>query len=92
MADKTKKKKTRDELIEASLKNNRTTVKIKALKDKHMKEGAYYWVSEDAARSFVENGKAKIEDKDYEARLLKSGREMPKAKRKPKAKVEPVAE
>ena len=85
MAGNKQKKKTRAEIIEASLKNNRTTVKIKALQDKHMKKGAFYWVSEDSARRFVENGQAVIEDKDYEAKLLKQGREMPKPKTKAKA-------
>jgi len=90
---KKKEKNTRKQVIEASLSKNRTTVKVEFLQDKSgIKKGDFKWVSEDSAILFVENGLAKITDKDYEARLLKAGREMPKVKRKPKAKAEPVVE
>jgi len=90
---KKKEKKTREQVIEASLSKNRTTVRVEFLQDKTgISKGEYKWVSEDNAILFVENGLAKISDKDYEARLIKSEREMPKAKRKAKAKAEPVTE
>jgi len=93
MANTKKKKKTQSQVIEASLSKNRTTVKITALKGaKILKEGHQYWPSEDDAIKFVENGWAKITDTDYEAKLLKAGKKLPKPKPQPKAKTEPVKE
>ena len=52
---------------ESCAKNNRTTVKVKALKVpegkvQHMEVNKHYWVSEDSAIQFKKSKLAKIDD------------------------------
>jgi hypothetical protein len=73
MEAKNGKKKTSEQARNDSAIRNRTIVKVKALKvpqgrKQVMKEGVYYWVSEDSAKLFQKNKIAKIEDKSYTAK------------------------
>ena len=64
---KQKQKKNRVEIIEASLSKNNTTVHIEfSISNSNIKIGDKRWVSEDNAIYFVQNGMAKIVDKNYE--------------------------